>query len=64
MKYPNMTEFLFTIANFGYQFTELELKNTSEKVSLETLQNWKKDNQTKKKYIKNTSKNDSKTGGT
>ena len=44
-----MTEFLFTIANFGYQFTEPVLKNALEKVSLETLKNWRKDNQTKKK---------------
>ena len=51
-----MTEFLFTIANFGYQFTELELKNALEKVSLETLKIGKKTIKLKrkvhKKYLK------------
>lgn len=44
----NMTEFMFTIANFGNHFTALELENALEKVSLQTLKNWKISNKNKR----------------
>ena len=45
---PVMSEFVFTIANFGNHFTALELENALEKVSLQTLKNWKSNNKNKR----------------
>ena len=60
-----MTESIFTIANFGHQFTELELKNALKKVSLQALKDWKITNKNKRQSTyKNPLKKASKTGGT
>ncbi len=48
----NMTEFMFTIANFGNHFTALELENALETVSLKTLKNWKINNKNKRETNK------------
>lgn len=45
---PIMSEFVFTIANFGNHFTALELENALEKVSLQTLKDWKNNNKNKR----------------
>ena len=44
----DMTEFVFTIANFGHHFTAMELDNALEKVSLQTLKDWKIANKNKR----------------
>ena len=44
----DMNEFVFTIANFGHHFTAMELDNALEKVSLQTLKDWKIANKNKR----------------
>jgi hypothetical protein len=59
----NMTEFMFTIANFGNHFTALELENALEKVSLQTLKDWKICNKNKRNTQQKVPKKTSKSGG-